>query len=65
MTESYDIFTPILSHLYKLMNNLDLMEIYNLGMMENVDDMQLVREIVKPRNIESFLALFEQLTIET
>lgn len=36
MTESYDIFTPILTKIYELMGKMDLMQIYNLGMNENL-----------------------------
>jgi hypothetical protein len=43
MTESYDIFTPILTKIYELMGRMDLMQIYNLGMNENLQDMELVR----------------------
>jgi hypothetical protein len=64
MTESYDIFTPILTKIYELMGKFDLMQIYNLGMCENLEDMELVREIIKPKSIETFNSLFEQLSIE-
>ena len=63
MTESYDIFTPILSKIYELMGKMDFMEIYNLGMDGNKEDMVLVTEILKPKSVESFLSLFEQLSL--
>jgi hypothetical protein len=31
------------------MSKMDLMEVYNLAMNENTEDMQLVREIIKPQ----------------
>lgn len=43
MSESYDIFTPILSKFYELMNSMDLIQIFNLGMNDSVEEMELVR----------------------
>jgi hypothetical protein len=65
MSEAYDIFTPILTKVYELMGKMDLMQIYNLAMNENSEEMELVREIIKPQTAEAFLSLFEQLTLET